>query len=486
MALKMQVPRKLLPFLTADKRYKVAFGGRGGAKSMTFAQMLDQKVQTEGNLVCCIREYQNSLEDSVYSLLNAQIKDLKIPGFKKKHNKIDHVNGGGFRFKGLARSISAIKSTFGFKYFWLEEGQFISEESLKILTPTLREEGSELWISANPNSKSDPFSQRFIVPYEKELNSQGFYEDDMHYIVKINYYDNPWFPDTLEQEREHDYRTLPRALYDHIWLGAFNDSVENALIRAEWFDACIDAHLTLGFAPRGAIVVAHDPSDIGEDPKGLCIRHGSVILEVLDKDDGDINEGGDWATSLAIQYGADVFTWDCDGMGVGLNRQVHEAFDGKQTRLYMFKGSETPDKPNTIYDGVDNVGNQKKVKDAIKNKRAQYYIELRNRVLRTYKAVVKKEYFDPDKMISFSSNISNLPDLRAEVCRIPIKPNGNGLIELYTKEVMKTKFKLQSPNKADAVMMSLRVPYYNPLSNQANLPEPSRPMGVGTSIRRLH
>lgn len=485
MALKMQVPRKLLPFVTTRKRYKVAYGGRGGAKSMTFSDMLSKAVQTEGALVGCIREYQNSLEDSVYSLLNARISHLGIPGFKKLNNKIDHVNGGGFRFKGLARSISAIKSIYGFKYFWLEEGQFISEDSLKILTPTLREEDSELWISANPGSKFDPFSQRFIVPFEKELNSKGFYEDDMHYIVKINYPDNPWFPETLEAERALDFKILPRAMYDHIWLGDFNDSVNNALIRAEWFDACVDAHLALGFTAKGAIIAAHDPSDKGEDPKGLCIRHGSVVLEVLSNAEGDINEGGDWAAGLAITYNADVFTWDCDGMGVGLNRQVKAAFDGKHVRCYMFKGSETPDFPEKIYDSVDGIADQKKTKDALKNKRAQYYFELRNRVLRTYKAVTNHEYFDPESMISFSSGITEMSNLRSELCKMPIKPNTNGLLELYTKEVMKTKFKLQSPNLADSVMMSMRVPYFNVFVPDGVIPSPIKSMGVGTSLRRV-
>ena len=241
----LQIPRKLQPFLTTRKRYKVAYGGRGAAKSMSIAGALSHKAQVERALIGCIREFQNSLEDSVYALMKAEINRLKIRGFKVLTNKIDHKDGGGMRFRGLSRSIEAVKSMFGFKYFWLEEGQFISDDSLKILTPTLREAGSELWISANPLSSADPFSQRFILPFQRELDLNGFYEDDMHYIVKVNYCDNPWFPDVLEAERQRDYKTLPRALYDHIWKGAFNDSVEDSIIKAEWFDAAVDAHKKL-------------------------------------------------------------------------------------------------------------------------------------------------------------------------------------------------------------------------------------------------
>ena len=465
MTLQLQIPIKLQAFISKPKRYKVAYGGRGGAKSMSFADMLSVKAQTEKALVGCLREYQNSIEDSVFALLKAEIKKLKIPGFKNYNNKIDHENGGGFRFRGLARSIEAIKSMFGFKYFWLEEGQFISEESLRILTPTLREANSELWISANPMSKADPFSQRFIVPYQEELDRNGFYEDDLHYIIKINHSDNPWFPPELEAERMNDYYSLTRALYDHIWEGEYNDSVENALINAKWFDACIDAHIKLGFEPLGIRMSSHDPSDEGEDPKGYAFRHGSVVLQVEEMTTGDINEGCDWATSFAIHNESDAFTWDCDGVGIGLNRQVSQAFGGKAVRLSQYKGSETPERPNSVYEPIDveaidiySVHKQKTNKEVFKNLRVQKYFELRNRIYRTYEAVEKKKYHDPETLISFSSGIKELTKLRSELCRLPKKPNGNGMLDLYSKPVMKDKFKIPSPNLADSVKMLWKVP----------------------------
>jgi len=465
LALRLQIPEKLLPFVSKKKRYKVAYGGRGGAKSMSIADMLSMKAQTEGALVGCLREYQNSIEDSVFALLKAEHKRLKVPGFKNYNNKIEHKNGGGFRFRGLARSIDAIKSMFGFKYFWLEEGQFISKDSLQILTPTLREEGSELWISANPRSKMDPFSERFIEPYKKEIDRDGFYEDDMHYIVKINHSDNPWFPPELEAERLNDFYSLPRALYDHIWEGEYNDSVDNALISAEWFDACVDAHLKLGFEPVGIRMSSHDPSDEGEDAKGYAFRHGSVILQVEEKITGDINEGCDWATSMAIQNQSDAFTWDCDGVGIGLNRQISQVFGGKPIRLSQYKGSESVENPNSIYEPISaeganvfSVQNQKTNKEVFKNLRVQMYFELRNRIYRTFEAVTKKKYHNPETLISFSSGIVELSKLRSELCKMPKKSNANGMLDLYSKKEMKAKFKLDSPNLADSVKMLWKVP----------------------------
>lgn len=444
---------------------------------MTFADILAMKAQIEGAKIGCLREYQNSLDDSVYALLDEEIKRLRIPGYRILKAKIDHSSGGAFRFKGLARSTDAIKSMFGFNVFWLEEGQFISDSSLKILTPTLRESESELWISANPMSIMDPFSKRFIVPYQKDLDKYGYYEDDMHYIVKINYRDNPWFPDVLEAERLNDKLMLPKALYDHIWEGDFNDSIENALILAEWFDACIDADEVLGFKPLGINYSAHDPSDIGPDAKGYAFRHGSVVLDVQEKRTGDINEGCDWAIDLAIRHNSDAFTWDCDGMGVGLSRQIAKAFDGKHTILSMFKGSNKPDNPDAIVEAVESVMQQKTNKEAFKNKRAQKYFDLRNRVIKTYNAVEHGIYSDPDEMISIRSDIEIISQVRSELCRMPIKPNNNGLFELYTKEDMKSKFKFNSPNLADPIMMLMDTPKTG-LLNYSYVPPPLKTQGV--------
>lgn len=468
--LNLKLPEKLEPFLTAQKRYKVAYGGRGAAKSMSIADLLLMKAQTEAIKVGCIREYQNSLEDSVFSLLKSEIKRLKVPGYTDLKSQINHRAGGNFRFRGLARSIEAIKSMFGFKIFWLEEGQFISEDSLKILTPTLREEGSELWISANPLSSADPFSQRFIVPFQKEIDRDGFYEDDLHYIVKINWRDNPWFPETLNQERVNDFKILSRALYDHIWEGAFNDSVEDSIILAEWFDAAVDAHEKLGFEPTGATVASHDPSDLGTDDKAFVLRQGSVVLECESRAFGDVNEGCDWAISKSIEGMADLFVWDCDGMGVGLKRQVHEALKPKKfIDPFMFYGSNSPEDPLKIYQPVENKGSerQKTNQDVFFNRRAQYYWRLRDRFFNTFLAVERGKYIDPDKLISIPSTIDDLKLLRSEVCRIPRKFNASGKIQIMGKKEMK-KMKIQSPNLADALMMSFKVPGPKDESTQMN------------------
>ena len=432
------------------------------------------KAQTEGAKIGCFREFQNSIEDSVHSLLTQEIARLGIPGYIVDKSKIYHTSGGGFSFKGLSRSIDAVKSMHGFKYFWVEEAQFLSDNSIKILIPTVREVGSELWFTGNPMGSADPFSQRFIVPFQKELKRDGYYEDDDHLIILMNHRDNPWFPDVLEQDRQRDYRELDRALYDHIWEGAFNDYVEDSIIKAEWFDACIDAHKVLGYKPRGSLVVAHDPSDEGADDKGLAVRYGSVVLDARARSFGDVNEGCDWALDCAIENRADAFVWDCDGLGVSLRRQVNESLNGKQVEALSFRGSNSPDFPEGMYEApkITGLKDRSKNKDTFRNKRAQYYWMLRDRVHNTYQAVTKNEYKNPDDLISFSSTIPDMQQLRSELCRIPRKYNSNGLIQIMTKQDMKRVLRIESPNIADAVMMSLATPTAALRPDEMGAPEP--------------
>lgn len=383
---------------------------------------------------------------------------MELEGFEKLDSSIRHVNGGEIHYQGLARDPQAIKSIDDAQLAWVEEAQTLSDASLEELTPSIRGKDSEVWMTANLGSSNDPFSLRFFKPYEKELRKNGYYEDDLHTIVWINYYDNPWFPQHLEDERILDKQRLSTAKYDHKWLGEPSDTVPNSIILPEWFDAAIDAHKKLGFEPRGIKVVSHDPSDLGPDPKALVLRHGSVILAVKENDFDDVNDGCDWALNFAIDNDADLFTWDCDGLGLTLKRQVRESLDGKRIDYEMFKGSESVERPNEIYQAID--GEEKRKartnKQTFKNKRAQFCGMLRDRYYNTYLAVVKGEYKDPDTLISLDSSIECLQELRSETCRIPEKPNGAGLFQIMGKEEMLNKYGIKSPNMFDATFMSLK------------------------------
>lgn len=470
----MDVNKKLKRFLTVHKPLKIAYGGRGSGKSIGFGDMLTFKMDTEGADVYCLREYQDSVYDSVHRVFKGSIQDrLKLSNWTIQENRVVAPNGAQTRYMGAARNPDSIQSAEGYKYSWFEEAHRASQTSLDKLLPTiLRNPGSECWFSANPQASGDPFSQRFIVPYQNEVLRNGYYEDDIHLIIKVNWRDNPWWNESQEKLRQWDYDNLDRAKYDWIWEGEFNDSVKDSIILAAWFDACIDAHEKLGFDPLGAKVVSHDPSDLGPDDKGLCLRHGSVILEAMSEAHGDVNEGCDWATGFAAENNADWFTWDGDGMGVSLRRQIQKAFDGTKTEIEMFRGSSSPENPDAVYQEPGRVlpddEKRRTNRETFLNLRSQRYWMLRDRVYQTYLAVTKSQYIDPDQMISFSSKIKDLQKLRSELCRIPRKPNSRGLIQIMTKPEMKRlPEKIESPNIADAVMMSLMTPK-NPVEIQAD------------------
>jgi len=297
---------RLEPMFTRPKRFIVLIGGRGSGKSIGVGDYVTIDMHDNANSWLCLREFQNSIKDSVHGLLKEEYKRIDLDGFSSTDTAIRSNSGAEASFAGISRNPASVKSAFGFGGFWVEEAQTISEESLKILTPTGRNkpvkglptkmqevESEEVDLTqvtmvfcANPGSSEDPFSKRFINPFLEHIERDGIYEDDLHLIIKMNYTDNPWYElSGLDGEREWDYKNLDRALYNHIWLGQFNDSIENGLIKSEWFDACIDAHEKLGFKARGIKKVTHDPSDQGKDPKAISCRSGNVIEQVEERSD---------------------------------------------------------------------------------------------------------------------------------------------------------------------------------------------------------
>ena len=184
------------------------------------------------------------------------------------------------------------------------------------------------------------------------------------------------------------------------------------------------------------------------------------MLQVCEKITGDSNEGMDWALEESRKAGADWFVWDCDGMGISLKRQVEQALSHTRTQYWMFRGSETPDDPEGTY--ANDKEQRKTNRDTFFNKRAQYWWKLRERFENTWRAIEQKKYINPDDMISLSSGIESLDQLRAEVCRIPLKRNNNGKIQIMSKiEMAKKPYQLPSPNMGDSLMMSMFSPKAN-------------------------
>jgi len=219
----IQIPEKLLFLLTEQARYKVSFGGRGSSKSWSAARALVARAMMRRTRWLCAREYQNSIKESVHYLIASQIDALGLAShFRVMENEIRGPHGSLFVYTGLHdKSLDSLKSYEDFDGCWIEEGQSASRRSLQILRPTIRKEGSEFWITMNPENEEDPVYQDFIVS-----------PPDNAIVEKVNWYDNPWFNDILRAEKDADYERDPEAA-EWIWGGNLRKISNKQVLRGK-------------------------------------------------------------------------------------------------------------------------------------------------------------------------------------------------------------------------------------------------------------
>ena len=218
----IQFPEKL-QCLFVPKRYKVLYGGRGGAKSWGVARALILLGAQRKLRILCARELQNSIKDSVHKLLSDQIENMGLSGkYVIEQARIYNPSTGTeIFFEGIRNNVAKIKSYEGIDICWIEEADKVTKTSWGIIIPTIRKEGSEIWLTFNPNLEEDETYKRFVLSPPK--NSV---------VVKISWRDNPWFPQTLFDEmielKEKDYDE-----YLHVWEGECKRSLEGAVYAAE-------------------------------------------------------------------------------------------------------------------------------------------------------------------------------------------------------------------------------------------------------------
>ena len=211
-----------LECLFKPARYKTLYGGRGGAKSWGIARALLLQGTTKPLRVLCAREMQTSITQSVHKLLKDQIAAMGLSGFYEVQNYvIKGMNGTEFTFHGLKHNIANIKSIEGVDVCWIEEAQTVSKSSWDTLIPTIRKDDSEIWISFNPSLEADETYQRFVVSPPTGA-----------VVQKINWADNPWFPDVLRQEME-DLKAKDYDAYLNVWEGHCKQTLDGAIYANE-------------------------------------------------------------------------------------------------------------------------------------------------------------------------------------------------------------------------------------------------------------
>lgn len=218
------IPDKLVPVFEGPAMYRGAFGGRGSAKTRTFAKMSAVHgarcaAADMSGVIVCGREFMNSLADSSFAEVKAGIEsdpwlsslyDIGEKYIRTRDGKID------FAFAGIRHNLASLKSKARIRLLWIDEAEPTTETAWSIIDPTVREEESEIWVTWNPESEKSPTHKRFRV--DPPPNSK---------IVEMNWRDNPWFPSGLNVKRLNDMKIRPDQ-YDHIWEGGFRTVMEGA------------------------------------------------------------------------------------------------------------------------------------------------------------------------------------------------------------------------------------------------------------------
>jgi phage terminase large subunit len=223
----IELPEKAAFLLERKARYKVGHGGRAGLKSHSFAKALVVRAASEKIRILCTREIQNSISDSVMQLLKDKIEECGLSSkfsVGKSHIRC-LATGSYFLFYGLKTNISKIKSLEAIDIVWIEEAAAISKNSWRTLTPTIRRDDAEIWVTFNPEHEDDPTSVMFLGPNPVP--------DSI--VVKFGWEDADalgWFSEGMRQEKDWMYQTDPEEAI-HVWGGDFKKKSNASIFGAK-------------------------------------------------------------------------------------------------------------------------------------------------------------------------------------------------------------------------------------------------------------
>lgn len=251
-------------------RRKILYGGRGSGKSWAIAAALIILAHLTPLRIACVREHQKSLRESAKRNLADMIKRLGLSAhYTILDSEIRHRNGSLFFFAGLSTvSEEDIRGWEDVDIVWVEEAHRMSNSSWEILRNTIRKRGSEIWMSFNPKNRYDPAYRHFVARRPRDS-----------FILKVNYMDNPWFPDELETNRQEDLANEPER-YPHIWLGEPDDvSDKRKVLPYHLLELCVQAW----DAPKppeclnGLLHAGLDVADTGVDKNAYITRRGPAL-----------------------------------------------------------------------------------------------------------------------------------------------------------------------------------------------------------------
>lgn len=407
----MHIADKFKPLLTEHYRYKLYWGGRAGGKSYAFADSALLIGRAKKVFIACVREIQESIKDSVHKLLSDRIANYGFSDYKVYDDKIENaVTGTKFVFKGLRdQDAQKIKSLEGVDICWIEEGQSISKASWEILEPTIRKEGSEIWVSMNREQENDPIWKAIAA-----------HPDERTLVVKVNYTDNPYCPEEMKYSAERCKRQSPDD-YEHIWLGAPVFAGNTKLFAAKDVRKAMIPKMSKSDSP---LIIGVDVARFGDDKTVFCYRQGRYCLKIeAFAHLSTVDIANRITADIRNLKPARVFI-DVGGVGGGVYDILADRGLAKLVRGINF-GSKS------IYD------------DRYANKRAEMWGEANE--------WIKQE---------LDVQIPNDDELFDDLCAVNKKYDSKGRLMLESKEDVKKEIG-RSPDKADAFVLTFAAPVFD-------------------------
>lgn len=403
----LNIPKKLYPLITEFQKYKyfVVDGGRGSGKSQSICRLLLSLADNQKLRIVCGRETQNTIEESVYTILKDIISENELYYEVQKSKIIHKRTGSEFSFKGFReQGLVSIKGLEGVNILYVDEAQSISKPTLDVIIPTIRTENAKLIFTMNRYLRNDAVFETLVGR-----------PDCLH--IKINYDDNPHCPLTLKKEAEECRRRDERD-YRHIWLGEPLDKAEEYLFNFDKLD--IATKLEPFGEGMSQKVMSVDYAGAGGD---LCVasllqRKSNVHWELVEQrawSSGNTDSSIGKTVAFNSLWSPDVVTVDAGGFGYPMYISLSKSLP----QVIPFNGAKT-----------------ELCSKASANHRAEGYLTL-------------KEFFDNEWLI-----VKNNALVIKELEGIKRKFKANGQILMESKEKMRAEG-VKSPDRADSLMMGV-------------------------------
>lgn len=446
----------------AKYEYIILKGGRGGGKTETIGQSFILNSFNDPADVLCLREIQNSIDDSVKKVLEEWIIEMDLEQYFRilKTEIVNKESGARFIFRGMRGSAesSSIKSLKGVKYVWYEEAQNCSASSLDVLLPTIRIDGRRFIFSMNPDTEDD------VVP--KVIGAMARTK-----IVHINYYDNPHCPQVLI-DQANECKILFPDKYKHIWLGEpISDNDRRTVLPIDSLKMCVDAHKKLG-NDSGHSYAGLDLAS-GElktnDKNALSVVRGSVVLHSEEWRSGDLTAVASRTNSIINEYNAIRLYFDAVGVGGFADKHIRKMNPSYSVEAFMGQNKPLGNKRTYMRTHGGKIINE----NVFKNLKSQMWWNLRLRMENTVRLMHGFSSNRPEYYLSFSSKIEDIDGLLRELAQATYSEDASGKILIdkcpgdYKVVVGGKSTKMRSPNRADSICFAfLRSCKYGLKSNR--------------------